>query len=505
MRNENGYKMSVTSQGNRFKAAQLCLLRGPALLRKLPGLATAFDPDAMQNHLQAALFGEMHANYTIKCCTPDKPTYLAGEGCCILCYELEIRNNIGGTLTSLVNARIFSSQTVCESYMHDRLAPLAALMVDRVEIAPFATPVAMLEPLNMVVSVFPIDDELPMLVGATDRQCMSKVFQAILPDVLADGLTIENCKIELHQYKHRRSCVLRYQVESRPPGADQTQLMVVYGKVANKRCGPVSVEAIETLRKQVLDSNWAHSFNIPRPLGYWPDLQLTLLAAIPGKRRIYKLLKMRPGGAPDSKPETLMLEEALVTSARIAAVLHISGVTLGRHRTLNDELAGLRLAISAVRPMSPEFGRQLQVWFEQVEADAGASDPLPLCFSHGDFTYKQLLFDGTVGGLVDFDTVCQAEPALDLGQFLAYLRVAMLKVQESASPVPGALTEQLCRRFLDTYVAASGDKLVDEEQLRIRVSVYQAISLLRIAVHSWQKFKSNRLNHVITLIEELIV
>ena len=63
-------------------------------------------------------------------------------------------------------------------------------------------------------------------------------------------------------------------------------------------------------------------------------------------------------------------------------------------------------------------------------------------------------------------------------QFLpsVYLRVAVLKGQKA--PAPAAMTEQLCARFLDSYTAAMGDRLEDEQRLRARVPVYEIISLI---------------------------
>ena len=52
---------------------------------------------------------------------------------------------------------------------------------------------------------------------------------------------------------------------------------------------------------------------------------------------------------------------------------------------------------------------------------------MPFCLCHGDFKYAQVFFDGDAVGLVDLDNVCQAEPALDLGQFFAYLRTQARK------------------------------------------------------------------------------
>jgi hypothetical protein len=118
-----------------------------------------------------------------------------------------------------------------------------------------------------------------------------------------------------------------------------------------------------------------------------------------------------------------------------------------------------------------------------------------------------VIFDGASSGLVDFDTVCQAEPALDLGQFLAYARVAVLKARDKAAAPPEAseeITGQLCDRFLNTYIEACGGRLEDIERLGARVPVYEVISLLRMALHSWQKLKGTRLEYVITVLEERI-
>src|SRR5262249_39746548 len=147
---------------------------------------------------------------------------------------------------------------------------------------------------------------------------------------------------------------------------------------------------------------------------------------------------------------------------------------------------------------------QLYTWLDRIDLYAEESDALASCFSHGDFTYTQLIFDATTAGLVDFDTVCQAEPALDLGQFLAYLRVAALKARKSGGGAATDIAGQLAERFLRAYIAAAGERIEDEERLRVRISIYQIVSLLRMALHSWQKLKGARIENVIAVIEEQI-
>jgi aminoglycoside phosphotransferase (APT) family kinase protein len=122
-----------------------------------------------------------------------------------------------------------------------------------------------------------------------------------------------------------------------------------------------------------------------------------------------------------------------------------------------------------------------------------------LGFAHGDFRHSQILVDRDRVGVVDLDTVCRAEPALDVGHFVAYLRLAILK----ADPVArSALAEDAANRFLRAYVEASTLMPRDEARLLERAAAYELLSLVRLAAHSWRKLKIDRLGHIIHLLEE---
>ncbi|HEX9438570.1 MAG TPA: ABC transporter transmembrane domain-containing protein, partial [Roseiflexaceae bacterium] len=484
-------------------AEQLDLRNSAVVQRELPGLQIAFDAEAMRGYLQPVLFGKTQTRYTIERCTPGKAIY-AGDGC-VLRYQLEVSDSASGqTLEPLVVGRIFQDQLACAVYMRDRLAPLAALMRDREEIAPFAAPVAMIEPLNMVVHVFPIDGELPALVGATDRRRMVEIFNETLPDALTDRFIAQDCRIMPVNYARRYRCVMRYEIAGTAPGSNKAQKRVVYGKIATDSQGALIGQVIAALREHLSASGATARFRIPRSLGFRPDLQLSLLEAIPGTPKINQLLKARLSGAEAGQRETLTLEAAIDACAGIASALHTSGIAIGRRRTLDGELTALNRDIEALRRVAPELGARFQSWLERIETYAEESDPLRLCFSHGDYTYAQVIFDGPQSGLVDFDTICQAEPALDLGQFLAYMRVAAHKARKAAAATPNPIGEQLGARFLDAYIAAAGDHLEDAERLRVRVSVYEIVSLMRMALHSWQQIKPARLENALAVLEEEI-
>lgn len=88
--------------------------------------------------------------------------------------------------------------------------------------------------------------------------------------------------------------------------------------------------------------------------------------------------------------------------------------------------------------------------------------------SHRDFYDKQVLLAKGRATLIDFDTYCMADPALDLGNFLAHLELARL---QSLMPADG-----LRDAFLDGYCRTT-DVLPGD----VRMSAYEAASLLRLA------------------------
>ena len=469
-------------------------LRSPLLDAELPGLRTALDADAIRGHLQAAL----RPRHAIARSTPGQATYLGDR--CMVRYQLELEGDPPSA--ALVTGRVFADREACVRYVEERLAPLAESARGREELGSFATPVGIVEPLCMAVQVFPVDGELPTLVDATDRERMLGVLRAALAAAGEGGPAVEDCRVELGHYGRQHRCVLRYHLDAgeawdgaRRPG------LLVYGKVAGDDRGTLA-EPVTTALRRLLATDGLWGFGVPRCLGYLPDLQLALFEAIPGVPQVAQLLKARIKGGPAGPPGGLTLEGSVEACARIAAALHTSGIGLGRPRAFGDEAAGLRSGFSLVRRVSPGLGERLDAWLDLAEERAAAAGPLPAGFGHGDFSYTQLIFDGTRSGLVDFDTVCQSEPALDLGQFLGYLAVAARKARTPDGPGAGtSLAGQLGTRFVDAYAEAAGTA---RAELLDRAAVYEIVSLLRLAFHSWQKLKRGRLEHVVDVLDERV-
>ncbi len=505
------------------------LLHSPTFQQKWPAVRTAFDAEAMRVRLQAALFatgaegadgpdGAGDADYAIVYCKPGKASYL-NEGGCLLRYEVRIEHTATGeTQASLLLARIFGSAGEAETYLATRLAPLVAKMAGRAEIAPFASPVALLEDLNMAVSVFPIDGELPMLIAATDPDRVLDLLHGAVPDEGPNHFEVEGCTVEPGHYGRQHRCVLRYRLHGSwvdQAGHDQTtsanRRQLVYGKVAADDRGKLVGMVVTALQRRLRHVHTSRRFRMPRILGYQPRLRLILLEAIPGEPKIAKQIEAFVAGkiTGEGGTEALALAQAVADCAEIAVALHKVDVKLGEPRTLEHELVSLAAQMGPIEEFSLALAIQLQKALKVAGACAAQTRPWPLVFSHGDYTYTQLIFAEHSCGLVDFDTSCQAEPALDLGQYLAYVRLVARKAQGRLAPAAESgqaldPADDLCAWFLNTYMQAAGYRGMDAEQLCTRVAMYEIVSLVRIAQHSWLKLKGSRLELVTDLLEERV-
>jgi len=480
-------------------AADLDLLGNEALAGELPGVRAAFDPEMMRERLQAALIGpESPGRAVVRRCAPTQAILLDGP-CCVVRYELELGDGSGRVVPALVSGRLFTEPATAARYAAERLAPLAERVRGRAEVAPFARAAAVIEPLGMAVHAFPVDGELPTLVDATDPGVAARALGELLAasghgQAAAPG-QVAGCRVEPVHYNRRRRCMLRYRLDLAGGGQ-----LVLYGKVSNDGAGERTPAVVAALR-DALDRAGTR-FTVPECLGFRPDLQLVVLTEIPGVPQVAQLLKARLRGEPAPGPaaDGLTLEDAVGACGLIAAVLHTSGIQLGVERPLERELADLRAEVAPIRRVSPELGGRLGRWLDLAEAHAAPTAALPLCQSHGDFSYTQLIFHGSQSGLVDFDNFCQAEPALDLGHFMAYLRFAGVKARGMSPTERAALGQDLAARFTAAYTGAGGPA-----EALARVPVYETVSLVRLAVHAWQRFKGNRLGNVLTVLDERLL
>jgi hypothetical protein len=449
------------------RRADLDLRSSDGFVAAYPGVRTAFDGAVMARGLSDALGAPIVA------CRPDQALF-EPDGYCMVRYDVELQNGS----TAVISARLFGDAEAADAFRADALDPPAADLATRSHRPPVPVLAATLPASAMAVSVFPVDGELPALVRVTDPVEAAAVLAGEWPAARGPYRVIAA------NYGRRRRCALRY--ETGDPGAP----VVAYGKVANDGGGRQTRAVTDALRTAGAD------FDVPRVLVDRPDLGLTVLEGIAGTPRVAQLLRARVRGTPPP-PGAPPLEAAVAACGRIAATVHRTDVPIARRRTLDVELVGLRAAVEIVRSYAPGLAARLEPALVSAESGAAGTEAAPDVTAHGDFSYTQLLFAGDRQGLVDFDGVCRAEPALDLGHFLAYLRFATVKAAGGDARRFAPLEDELEQVFLGASRSVDGSAGVDDERIRL----YETVSLLRLAVHAWQKMKPERLDRILTALD----
>src|SRR4026209_435700 len=172
------------------------LPRSALYQKKTPALAEAFDAGRMKQTLQDALLGPVMGRYSIAKCVPAKALYLL-DHTINMQFKLEILDSTNNeTIATLVNAQLFQDAATCRAFLQKSLIPVAARMDGRPEDRPFARPVAIVEHLNMSLSVYPIDGLIPTLVDATDPGKVASLLEATMPEALSGTFSMQ----QVHQF-----------------------------------------------------------------------------------------------------------------------------------------------------------------------------------------------------------------------------------------------------------------------------------------------------------------
>ena len=302
------------------------LPRSALIRKKVPALADAFDAGQMKPILQELLLGAQDGLYRIIECVPGKALYLL-DHTINMQYKVKIGGSSSGeSIDTLINARLFQDAAGCREFLETALMPVAARMEGRPEIQPFTRPVAAVEQLNMTVSVYPIDGLIPTLVDTTDPHKVKSLLAKTLPEALTGTFSIQEVHQFLAHYGRYKRCVLRYTIDGVQTETPTPEQVTVYGKVDADGLGGTTVDIISALRQRLKEPDLPYRFRVPRSLGFFPEYQLLLMEALPGKPFFKALLKawtdknhhQTAGNENSSDDEEANLEKAIQTCALIA-------------------------------------------------------------------------------------------------------------------------------------------------------------------------------------------
>jgi Phosphotransferase enzyme family len=451
------------------------------LRHRLPGLAAATDGSEVARRLDRTLLAR---GYHVDDAAVGSLWYQP-DGTCALRFRIQCSGAGVAAAEHVVLGRVFPGGTAAAHYVSNTVLPLVRRSVGDVPPPPWRSWAADWPTLGLAVHPFPIDPGLPTLAVAMDPSAVRGLSTV--------GSNPQTASVQLVHHPREGACVVRYDLSPQgdPPGADRPRQ--VYGKVYRDSTG----ETVDRfLRHCAGQPHWARpsSARLPTPLGYDPAARLLLTGALPGRPLLPAVIKAALSSQPGGDIGTM--RELLAAAGRCLAVVHAGGPAPVPVRRLGDVIASVGREIELVAQVWPQPARQVTRSLERILSDVRQPTVGRLC--HGDFTPSQVLFTGTgVSGLVDLDTACWGDPAMDLGRFLAALDLLAVKAGAEATR---SLLDADADAFLSGYRQACADREVERGLLH-RVEAFRALSLARTALHACRALKPGRLHLALSLLD----
>jgi phosphotransferase family enzyme len=354
---------------------------------------------------------------------------------------------------------------------------------------------------GLTIQQFPHDEDLPDLAEAVAPREGSPLWQALSAVANAresrgDVWTLRSVEATPLRYKPGDRCVLRYHL-SVEANTGSTESFSVIGKLYRTSEQAMAAAAIMERLWEAQDSRpWT-----ARPLGVVGALPVVLSEDLGSGAAERPTLTgtdvIRFGGeAP---------HEALRLAARALAALHTSTTASSEtaQRTGLDESAKAGKRATAIARYVPALADTTATVARSLRRALESPSPSRLRPSHGSYKPTQLLFRSGSVFVVDFDQFSLAEPALDVGYFLAYLRPPGLWYRR-----PGSRTwfTDAAATFLSAYAEAAAERGMDaaerDEVLR-RCHIYEAALLLKIGARRSNRMHSPRPGEVMAILDEV--
>ena len=468
-------------------AAPTLLSDGPSgsrllatLLDRLPGMAEAVESDAVAGHIRAMLATEQN---TIQNVRPGM-FWVRSDRTCSVRYAVDVGEE-GQATTWSVLGRVHSGGQEALEYLRSHLThQLRERVVDH---QVWRRPAALVPDSGLALHAFPLDPDLPTLGGALKPHTVARLDR--WPSAQPPAA------VTVVHHPREGACVLRYRT-SAPDGAFPEAPASFYGKVYPHGGGYIVQGFLDALATMGEQTCGRPNPRFPRPVLYDPSLHLLLTEALPGEPVIPRLLAraLTEAGA-DGTGVAAELRSTVRAAGTALACLHSSDRTTAPLHTHARERRMLQADLDIVSTYWPDVARAVRRVTEGPLATA--EGPPDMVLSHGDFTPAQLLLDGTSVGIVDLDTMCWADPALDLGRFLAQLELLAVKRGGLAA---APLVHDLTGAFLAGYAELT-QRTAAAAAATDRIALYRTTTLARTALRSCRQLKDYRVELALGLLD----
>jgi hypothetical protein len=352
------------------------------------------------------------------------------------------------------------------------------------------------------------DESIPGLAAMTDPRSACEVFGTLLRSAESGGPFSAPADVTTTVAAYKPGvrvtmiCDLGYAVEPAQSGSPGAVDPAGPPTVVVKATAGAESLALHEVQRALWDSPLAtdQRVRIARPLGHVPELGMAVQAHLEHDRTLKDLLAesfsgAEPGRTHHAQPHQVQgPTEALRATAAALAALHTSRVRHGRLVSFEDELATTRRKHDDLAAVVPWLSHHTAGILDRLAAAATHSDPQPPAPSHGSFrTAQVLLLDGGGIGLIDLDKLRQAEPAADVGPFLAKLRHTAVNKGTDSGALPDEATMAERSARVDALRAAFLAAYEEQAPLsRERAAVWEGLELVSLVLGSAKKGLTER-------------
>ncbi|TLY71502.1 MAG: hypothetical protein E6K35_13680 [Gammaproteobacteria bacterium] len=372
--------------------------------------------------------------------------------------------------------------------------------------------------LALVVQVFPADNALPTLATSLRTAHEEPLFaelEAAARTQLGDpDWHICGARADPVRYKPGSRCLIRYTLKLEKVSGERVarQELSIFGKVYGD---PEKLRAIQAAAQQLYAQQMQEGSQpiIPRPLRTVETLGLTLNQAVEANeganskaaRPGLQVLRPHFTGAVDG--ETLDVDipgKELRATAIALARLHTSAVRLeGPLRTGAKAAKRARERAALIATYCPVLADRAQRLAQQLTKSLAPLQPDTYRPAHGGFKPSQLLFCGERVFVVDLDGPCLADPALDVGYLLAYLRPNGLWYGRAGMR---RWFVSAAAKFVSAYRLAMCERGIDETTIGgilERARLYGAATLFKIAARRIHRLNGPRPAELAAMLTEI--
>jgi aminoglycoside phosphotransferase (APT) family kinase protein len=342
---------------------------------------------------------------------------------------------------------------------------------------------------QMEIYPFEHDPALSGLTTVLDGQRMAAILNATLPECTAGKASVVRCQANPLRYRLGKRCTLRFDLWLRDGQSGALIKRTLYGKLYHSaRKAQAVYEEMQMLAAALPMQKVA----LAQAVAFAPELPMVFQAPVAGMP-LDSLLSQpkRTAIAYDQR-----VQAGIRGAAAALAALHQVEVDSDRLRPVAAELERFKQRSAQIMNVAPRIGADL---YKLAQALPAWLDRLPAwgaetCLVHGDCKPSQFFMTpgsqdergiAPAVALLDFDHCGMADPAADVGNFLATLRQLGIR-QALKQRRPHTRRQDLAaleELFLSEYLAARPC----HANFRLRATWYQAVALLRKALRSFAR------------------